>query len=409
MLKQLLKLYNANKFVFFLQILDKLFFFILFWFIAYLFSVNEYGNVIVSFSVSNILFYILQFGIPIYLQNKSAKSEKINFRDIVISIHYGLFIFLISNFMILFIMKLLYGDYSTQLLLINSFVFSYYFISIFNSLLLGRREHKYQFKVFLFVRLILILLLTSLFLLSSDLFFIILACFIGNVVISLILYFRVINEYYTERIKFNYDYSEYKSLLYTSLPIGLASIINFLYDKIDTIIISKILNVDQAAYYNISYGVYKTSHLLFSFILIAGFTRVSYLSKRISAVSIFLKKYYKYLFSLSIIISVLLLLLSETLIIGLYGEKYRSSILLLQMLSISVFPLALNNLTGITLNGLGLYKTNLKIVIAALVINLTFNFMLLNCIGVIGAVLTTFITEVFIFISGFIILRRLLI
>lgn len=406
MLKQILKLYNANKSVFFLQILDKLFFFALFWTIAYMFSVNEYGKVVVAFSVSNMLFYMLQFGIPVHLQNKSAKYEKIDFSDVVTAIRYGLIIFLASNIMIVVIMNFMYDEYSFLLLLINSFVFSYYFISIFNSLLLGRRVQAFQFKVFLLIRIILIIILISLLFYTANLILLLFICFLGNIIIAALLYLKVSKVYYYKNKKIFVTFSKYKILLSTSLPIGLASMANYIYDKLDTIIISKILNIDQAAYYNISYGIFKTSQLLFSFILVAGFTRVSYLSKRTSAVIIFFKKYFIFITTISTVIFVLLILFSETLIINIYGEKYRNSVILLQLLALSLIPVALNNLTGITLNGLGLYKTNLKIVCTALFLNIFSNLLLVYYLGVSGAIVSTFITELFILVAGLIILKN---
>ncbi|MEZ4689432.1 MAG: hypothetical protein R3A12_04340 [Ignavibacteria bacterium] len=52
------------------------------------------------------------------------------------------------------------------------------------------------------------------------------------------------------------------SLIKLSLPLESGSYFNFLYDKID-ILISKLTDFDQTAYYNVAYGIYKSSSILF--------------------------------------------------------------------------------------------------------------------------------------------------
>jgi O-antigen/teichoic acid export membrane protein len=74
-------------------------------------------------------------------------------------------------------------------------------------------------------------------------------------------------------------------------------------------------------------------------------------------------------------------------------------------LSLAIIPLALNNLTGITLNGLGMFRENLKVMISALFINILANIILLNTLGILGAVYATLITEVYILVMGIIYLR----
>ncbi len=70
-----------------------------------------------------------------------------------------------------------------------------------------------------------------------------------------------------------------------------------------------------------------------------------------------------------------------------------------------MIPLSLNNLTGITLNVLGMFRENLNIMLSALLINVPANIILLNSIGIFGAVYSTIITEVYILVTGIFYLR----
>jgi O-antigen/teichoic acid export membrane protein len=360
-------------------------------------TANDYGKIVIIFSISNILLTIVQFGLPIYFQRQTAKEKKINLAEFNISIIFGLVSFVLTAFAILFVTSIFYdiGKYSL-VILIHSFVFSFYFISLFNSLLLGLNEQKAQFQSYSISRIISVSILLLLLFFVKDINYYIAICSVGNAMIIFVLYKYIVNRFIEKGSKSEISFLSIKNLILLTIPLGIAATSNFLYDKIDVILISRIIDIEQVAYYNIAYGIYKSSHIFFLFILASGLSRISSLSKRKFAVVLFLKKYFLLLFLVSVLIFVTLIILAKTLILYVYGEKYYSSVWLLQLLSFSIIPLALNSLTGITLNGLGMFKENLIVVICALFINILINFILLNTLGIVGAVYATLITEVFI-------------
>ncbi|MFA7360223.1 MAG: oligosaccharide flippase family protein [Candidatus Kapaibacterium sp.] len=399
MINQFLKIFKKSRFVLYYQIVDKLFFFILFLILARLLSVDNYGNIVLLFSVSNILMFVFQFGLPVYLQRQVARNNVVDKSDLSSALYYGFTSFLISTFIMLLIFHFYYANTNYSLIVIlHSFVYSFYFISILNSILLGKREEKIQFISYSSVRLLSIILIISLLIVYPSIILFILIGLIGNIIIALSFYKFILNKFTPVRNTTRSLSNSLKSIFIYSFPIGVAAMVNFLYDKIDIIIISEIIDIEKVAFYNIAYGVYKSSNLLFSFILVSGFTRVSSLSLRKFAVKIFLRKYSYYILTISVSASIALYFSSEILINLIYGEKYIPAVILLQYLSFSVIPLALNNLTGITMNGLGMYKENMYVVLIALLINIALNIVLLLNLGIIGAVYATIITEVFILI-----------
>lgn len=401
------KIFGKSKHVLFVQIFDKVFYFVLFLVLARLLSVNEFGNIVLIFSISNILLFVLQFGLPIIFQRQTAKENRINKSHLFSAVIYGFASYLLSMFLILLIVGALYGnDQYLLIVVIHSFVFSYYFISIFNSFLLGKGEQRIQSKTFFASRLISVTVILLLLYFLKEMIVFLGICLVGNVAIALVFYFYILNNFLEKDTKSDISYSVIKYLFLTSLPIGLAAMSNYLYDKIDVIIISKIIDVEQVAYYNVAYGFFKASHLLFSFVLVTGFSRVSLLSARRSAVKLFLKKYFVYILFISSSILLLTYLFSEGIISLVYGDKYMPSVFLLQTLSLSIIPLALNNLTGITINAMGMFKENLAIVLSALLINVVFNVILLSTIGVLGAVYSTLITEVYILVLDLLLLKK---
>ena len=351
--------------------------------------------------------FVFQFGLPVYLQRQVARNNVVDKSDLSSALYYGFTSLLISTLIMLLIFHFYYGNTNYFLIVIlHSFVFSFYFISILNSILLGKGEEKIQYISYLSVRLLSIIMIISLLIVYPSLILFILIGLIGNIIIAISFYKFILNKFAPVLNTTRSLSHSLKSIFISSFPIGVAAMVNFLYDKIDVIIISEIIDIEKVAFYNIAYGVYKSSNLLFSFILVSGFTRVSSLSLRKFAVKIFLKKYSYYILTISVSVSIALYFSSEILINLIYGERYIPAVILLQYLSFSLIPLALNNLTGITMNGLGMYKENMYVVLFALLINIALNIVLLLNFGVIGAVYATIITEVFILICDIFYLKN---
>ena len=161
----------------------------------------------------------------------------------------------------------------------------------------------------------LVIILIVLALLIPDLtLFTILLILISGAIVQLVILFK-----YSSASKLNltfngFNFTKIRSLLKVSIPLGLAVVFNFLYDKIDIIIISKLTNYNQVAFYNIGYGIFKASAIAYSFIFITGFTRVSFLSRNKKAVTLFFKKYFTILSGICLILSLALFTGSDIII-----------------------------------------------------------------------------------------------
>jgi len=207
-------------------------------------------------------------------------------------------------------------------------------------------------------------------------------------------------------IRAELDFRKIKNIILLSIPIGLAVLFNFLYDKIDIVIISKLTNFSEVAFYNIGYGIYKSSTLAFSFLLISGFTKVSYLSRNKYAVKLFLIKYFKIILVIGILINIFLFSLSGLIINIIYTDKYFNSIFILKILSFAVIGLSLNNLTGIILNGLGLFKQNMIVTFIGFSTNIILNLYFIPLYGIIAAALISVLTEYIILAGDFFYLNK---
>lgn len=401
--------FKESKFILFYTLAEKLFFFFLFLIIARNYSTEYYGQIIALFTLANLIILFFDFGLPILIQRELSISR--NNASKLLSL--VLFVSLLSSVLyfaiVFFISGLFYPEIPGNLkIIILLLVYTYSLLSIFHRIFFALSEYKIQFKLVFYIRTVIILLFV-LFVVFVDvsLYIGLIILLLGNIVHIFFILF-ILNK---RSINFHFQYLKIENisnLFKLSVPIGFAVIFNYMYDKIDLLMMSKMLDFNQVAFYNVGYGIYKASALAFTFFLISGFTKVSYLSRRTSAIKLFFKKYTLLLLMVSIFISVLFFFAAEFIVNTLYSMKYSNSVIVLKILSAAIIGMALNNLTGIVLNGLGLYKHNMLITIIAVLINIVLNIILIRYYGVIGACIVTIITEYLIFCGGYFVLRKYL-
>jgi len=202
--------------------------------------------------------------------------------------------------------------------------------------------------------------------------------------------------------------SELKPVLKAAIPLGLAVIFNFMYDKIDVLLISKMKDFNEVAFYNIGYGIYKSATIGFSFLLVAGFTRISAVSNDKTAVKAFFKDHLKIITIICVIITILMFILSNVIVNLFYTDRYSGASIVIKILAFGFIGMGLNNLTGITLNGMGFFKTVMYITIYGLIVNVLLNIFFIPFYGIKAASAVSVITEYVVFFIQYYYLRKIL-
>lgn len=392
----------------FLNVTEQLFFFVVFLVFARKFPVETYGRLITLFTLANVFITIFNFGLPVYLQrevsisgeNSSPVINRVLSLNILI-----LFLYLILTF---FYYKLFYGSISFKLYFVTMIpVYLYSNINILNAVLSGLRKYKSQFKLLLNSRVITIFVfLVFTIYWNSTVKLLVVIYSLGFLYHILLLTYNI---FVKERMfSFSFNFKGIPGLIKISMPLGMAVIFNFLYDKIDILLISRFTDFSQVGYYNIGYGIYKASSFAFSFLLVSGLTHVSYLSRRNSAVKLFFKKYAVSLLFIGILLNVILFFASDFAIKLIYTDKFANSVFILKIVSFAVIGLALNNLTGVILNGLGLFRENMYVTLTGLIINIILNLIFIPLYGIIAAAVISVITEYFIFIGDYYFIKKFL-
>ena len=406
-MSRLIRIFSDNKHLILSGLAERLFFFFIFLIIARQYATNQYGEIITVFSLANIFIIFFDFGLPALMQKEVSLSGRkaSGFLSNVMLISIAFFpIYILSVY---FYCLVFYESIPSELIIIIALTVYFFSLgNIFSKALSGLGLFKNIFFSLLVSRIyILIFVVLALLIYSPGLNEIFLITLSGSAVQIAILYnFTKKNNL----ISFTgfFDFKKSYSLLKFASPLGLAVLFNFLYDKIDILIISKLTDYDQVAFYNIGYGIFKTSTLAYSFIFISGFTRISYIGRSKKAVSLFFKKYFFILFKICLVISIILFLFPDFLVKFIYTDKLAEAAPVLSILSFAVFGLAFNNLTGIMMNGLGMYKSNMYITFTGLILNILLNILLIPEYGIKAAAAVTVVTEYYIFISGYLLILK---
>ncbi len=293
-------------------------------------------------------------------------------------------------------------------IIISIAVYSSQLVNLCNRALSAKEEFKSQFYAFLFPRiLVIIIFLYSVFIygLSAE---ILLATMLGGFLLNLV--FVLVNLKKTG-IRFNakhFSFAAVLPILFSSLPLGLAVVFNYLYDKIDILIISKMLDFSSVAYYSIGYGLFKGAAISFSFILVPAFSRISGASRDKAAVNVFFKEYTRLILIICIAAAAAAFFLADWIVPLLYTERFAASASILKILAPAIIAAGMNNLTGTTLNGMGFFKIVMFITLYALVLNVVMNILFIPRFGIHASAVISVITEYFIFIVELYYLRKIL-
>jgi len=209
------------------------------------------------------------------------------------------------------------------------------------------------------------------------------------------------------RPRYRIDWQFWSKSLKIALPLAIVALISMVYYNIDIVMLGKMKGEEVAGWYGVSY------HLFFALATIPG----AFLSAVFPVMSRFfmeseelLKKAYhksfKVLVGVGIPASVGSFLLSEKIILFLFGPQYQQSIAALKILSLLIIFSYLNGLAGYFLTSTNRQALTAKIIAATTGINVFLNFILIPRYSYIGAAYATVVSEILFLAFFFVFARR---
>jgi len=182
------------------------------------------------------------------------------------------------------------------------------------------------------------------------------------------------------------------SLLKDSWPLIFAGVAISINMRIDQVMLKELLGSESVGYYAASVKIME----LVAFIpqMISKSIFPSFINTYKNNKTLFLnrlKKAYRYLFYISVVLAVLLYLLSEYIILFSFGEQYFQSILLLQVYSLAIVFASIGAVNAIYLKATNLQSKIMNRQVLNVVLNITLNYFFIQEFGLIGPVYATLI------------------
>ena len=238
----LLSLLRRGQYLFYTTLLEKIIYFIIFVMLARKYTVAEYGTLIAVFVFGNIVVSFFELGFANYFQRRTASDF-----DKAVEEFNSAFTFRVITYLLILTISFIYyyGDKSINTCLVfiiitSIFVFttSWLLIKIFY----GMNEYRTVFFRFLTSRIL--LLIVSVLLLFTDVSLTLFSIsFFISAVSEFILLVILLKKKENFSFKMNLKTGMLKRIFISSVPMGLGIFFVMVYDRIDVLLIQKIIMI----------------------------------------------------------------------------------------------------------------------------------------------------------------------
>ncbi|GMU86492.1 MAG: hypothetical protein AMXMBFR48_17340 [Ignavibacteriales bacterium] len=384
------KSFSDSFYVLLSNIIEKVVFFLLFAVIARSFEKEVYGFVVSAFALGNIAGSFFDFGFVFYFQREAAAGSREFYSRL-----YSAVVFRLLSWLPFTIIVTGYGfslnGSLVSLLLITTSAFLFGINNDLSAVLFGRKEYKKSVIFLAKARTILLIIFTGVYLFSENA-----DLLVSSFLISAAAHFLFLASYFRKStaVSGKFSFGDAKRMILLALPMSLGFIANWVYDKIDVLVIGEVLDLESVAVYATAYSVYKLPQSLGNSIvnpLYSAFSSDFAKDGRINF-RMYKRQIYLLLF-FSVVMAGAFFFLSEMIITVIYSVKYISAGGVLSILALGVPFLLLNNVTGIALNAMRRDIHVTTVVILAGLLNIGINLHFLPVLGIIGAVYATIFTE----------------
>lgn len=198
---------------------------------------------------------------------------------------------------------------------------------------------------------------------------------------------------------YQFNPGRYRILLKESLPLGLSGIALYVYNYIDTIMLSKLASISMVGYYGVAYKFVFLGQLLPKAILSTLFPIFSKFNSTDKNKG---KRYFQYtfdtLFTTASFIAILGILYSWDIVIMLFSREYAASYMPLAILCLNFVFMFSNMLFSNYLIATGQQASVLNYMMITSGANVLVNFWAIPRYGAVGAAATTMMSEVIFFL-----------
>lgn len=210
---------------------------------------------------------------------------------------------------------------------------------------------------------------------------------------------------YIQKIDLKYNLRLIKTKLYISWPFALNYLFYNVYFNFDKIFISLITNDTNVGLYSISYSFLGFIMAAVGLISLVFFPVLSKHSFSSSLPNIY-NKYLKLVLLISVPMSLGAILLSKEIISLVFGVSYLGGDLPFKIIMFFCLIYSLNTTFNNLFSTHGYEKYFLKLLFIATISNVVLNIIIIPFLGIVGAALTTLLSEIIILIGSVIFIKR---
>ena len=385
----IIKIYNNSKYVFSINIVEKIFFFIIFLLLARNLSIENYG-IVTIFTFANLLGCFFELGFANYIQRESA-ANSVDLFDKLGSILFSRFL----SFVIFISVLVLYfvNQEKSNVIILGTASFFFILNDVLSKVLFGRGNFDKVFFAVITSRIFGLIFFSVLVLFNFSLEVILLSIFFSSFIQFVSLFYALKKT----GVNTSFKLIELKKILKIfqfSFPMGLGVFFVMLYDRIDILLMHKLIGTSAVSIYSVAYSFYKLPQIFSGAVLVPLYTDYSKKFVQNGNLKITdLKNPASVLLFSAIIIILVCIIASKFFILLLYGDAYIASSSFLLLLLIALPGLFFNNFTGVILNSIKLEKIAMYSALIGLILNIIINYYYLKSMGIYAAIIATIITE----------------
>jgi PST family polysaccharide transporter len=212
-------------------------------------------------------------------------------------------------------------------------------------------------------------------------------------------------------LKIQFIRADFKGILYqlhTSFPVFIISLSSISYNNANTFMLGLYANNDMVGYYSIAD---KVTTLIKQCIGALGISLLPYISRLtnrgLKSILIFFRQFYSFVILSIFVLTIIICFFSKDIIYLLLGHFQIEAEKALFSLSLVLDIIIINSIPYIILLAYGRHKQISIIMSVGCLINLIFNFLLIPLFQINGAIISIYLTEVFISIGYIVIFRKL--
>lgn len=230
--------------------------------------------------------------------------------------------------------------------------------------------------------------------------------FIFSSIIDLILS-TIICERKFVKSKTEFDLSFFKSNIKIALPLLMVSLFGIIFYRADTIMLSIMKGDAVVGWYNAAYNLVVNLHFIPHLIVSSLLPILSnyYMNSKMS-LNFAYEKCFRYLFILGLPMAMGGTLLSDKIILLIYGPGFMNSIIALQILSWDILLIFMYTILGAFLISIDKQNKMAICFFITAVVNVVFNLILIPMFSYVGSAVATLICEIVLFILYFYFLSK---